>query len=282
MVLCHVAFSTVGLYKSKQQDEVRPLGLRNTLIRVFHREVIHQSREEVRDYLEPQQMGQSQACAAKFVHSVRGLITSRPDFIAIQMDLKNAYNEISRLAVLETMQCPELSHLASFFALILASDPALESGAGYGAVQGQGCPSSGTGCPVGMQPSLVRLDEECRVGGGMARGGADDFVAVGPADIVIPAVQCFEEDLQDRCNLSLQWTKSKVFIQKGNLPPNTPVGLQLAGEDVDGVFRRGLDVYGIPLGEAEFVTHKLKLKAEVITRDGERAVDVLAGDRQAL
>ena len=41
---------------------------------------------------------------------------------------------------------------------------------------------------MGMQPSLIRLDRDCRSGGGMAKAGFDDCYTVGPADVVLPAV----------------------------------------------------------------------------------------------
>ena len=46
----------VGLYKTQEQEDVRPLGLINSLIRVFDREVISQNRLELREHLEPQQL----------------------------------------------------------------------------------------------------------------------------------------------------------------------------------------------------------------------------------
>ena len=62
------------------KTDVRQLGLRNSLIKMFHREVMQQSKPEVSEFLEPVQLGQSQAGAAKLVFGVRGLINSRRDF----------------------------------------------------------------------------------------------------------------------------------------------------------------------------------------------------------
>ena len=57
----------------------------------------------------------------------------------------------------------------------------------------QGDPASGALQAVGLQPDLVTLDQLCAAGGGMARVGADDVYAVGPKEIVLPAVQFFSE-----------------------------------------------------------------------------------------
>ena len=47
----------------------------------------------------------------------------------------------------------------------------------------QGDPVASMQFCVGLQSSLRRLDEACSAGGsgGMARGGADDITAIGPA-----------------------------------------------------------------------------------------------------
>ena len=82
---------------------------------------------------------------------------------------------------------------------MIAPDAALEAGgnrwgeAGDGGVQGD-IPSGAFFC-VGQQPSLLRLDRDCNLGGGLARGGLDNVYAVGPADVVLKAVLEFQRDL---------------------------------------------------------------------------------------
>ena len=65
---------TVALFKTAEKSDVRPLGLRNSLIKVFHREVMNQCQTELREFLEPVQVGQSRAGAAKLVFTVGGAI----------------------------------------------------------------------------------------------------------------------------------------------------------------------------------------------------------------
>merc|ERR1711867_61898 len=124
-----LSLQTVPMYKTAQQSDVRPLGVRHTLTRVFHREVATQNKEEVREYLEPQQLGLSQAGAGKLVNSIRGLLALHPDWVCVGADVKNCFNEFSRKAVLDViLTAPELAHLATFSAAILAPDNPLESG----------------------------------------------------------------------------------------------------------------------------------------------------------
>ena len=79
MYLVWLSIQTVALYKTADRTDVRPLGLRNSLIKLFHKEVISQSVPEIREFLEPQQLGKSKAAAAKLVMSVRGVMESNRD-----------------------------------------------------------------------------------------------------------------------------------------------------------------------------------------------------------
>ena len=54
---------TVPMHKTSAQDAIRPIGIRHSWPRLFHKEVIRQSKPEIREFLEPQQLGQSQAGA---------------------------------------------------------------------------------------------------------------------------------------------------------------------------------------------------------------------------
>ena len=115
--------------------------------------------------------------------------------------MKNCYNSISRRALLDVvLAVPELAHLATFLATILAPEPALET-RGYvlgstsnGKVQGD--PFSGDGVAISLHPSLLVLDTECAVGGGAARAGADDIWAMGPSQVVLSAVVRFAAELR--------------------------------------------------------------------------------------
>ena len=82
-----LSLNTVGRYKTPEQTDVRLLGLRNSLIKLFHKEVMSQSKAEVREYLEPVQLGQSRAGAAKLVCSVGRAITVDRDYFCCRIDL---------------------------------------------------------------------------------------------------------------------------------------------------------------------------------------------------
>ena len=73
-----------------------------------------------------------------------------------------------------------------------------------------------------------------------------------------------------------------VFTWEGDLPVSTPAGITLAGVEVDGVFERGFECYGIPIGTDNYVKHMLKAKASEIVNDAKRTVELLSVDRQSL
>ena len=96
------------------------------------------------------------------------------------------------------------------------------------------------------------------------------------------AVQRFAAEILQRCGLRLQWSKSKVYNVEGRLPDNTPAGITVAGEVINGQFEPGMDCYGCPIGSDDFVSNMLQCRAEEIVKDAVKSVDLLAGDKQAL
>ena len=278
---------TVPMHKTAARDAIRPIGIRHSWPRLFHKEIISQSKPEIREFLEPQQLGQSQAGAAKLTHAVRGLLELNSNFICVSTDIKNCYNEQNRAAAIEVLKSTDsLEHLTTFAASILAPVSALEAkgqiwgSSGTGKVQGD--PASGALQALGFQPCLEELDAACSEGGGMTRAGADDVFAIGLPSVVFPAIEKFAENIRAKCNLELQRAKCKVYLREGELPPETPEGLTLAGEEVDGEFLRGFLCFGVPIGSEAYVTHKLQEQANEIIKDGERARQVLGSNYQSL
>ena len=108
------------------------------------------------------------------------------------------------------------------------------------------------------------------------------MLAVSPAEIVLLAIQRFAAEVEQRCLLRLQWSKSKVYTREGGLPADTPADLSLAEEQVEDQFLQGIMCYGVPVGSPKFVTYKLREKAEEIIRDANKTREVQATDPQSL
>ena len=91
----------------------------------------------------------------------------------------------------------------------------------------------------------------------MAKFGMDDGYALGPPEIIFPALEKFARDVQERCLLVWEKTKTEVFSWDGELPPRTTPGLTKAGIMVNENFEPGFVCYGIPVGTTEYVKHML-------------------------
>ena len=278
---------TLPLYKSAEENEVRPLGLCHTLVKVMHKEVVSQNRTAFKEFLEPQQVILSPAGAAKMVFSVRAVLEERRDFICLSIDLKNAFNSMSRAACVETLESVEsLRHLAQFFGVTMASSTPLESGGvewgkgPEGATQGK--PDAMAAFSATLQPSLVRFDEDLKAREGLAISGADDVNALGPPEVLLPAFAKFKAEVAERCGLELRVDKSKLFTWEGGLPPGCPADLPLAGEKVGDQFFRGFMCFGVPVGEDRYVSWKLQEIADRLLDEARQVQEVLSKNRQAL
>ena len=60
------------------------------------------------------------------------------------------------------------------------------------------------------------------------------------------------------------------------------MGLARAGITVGDAFLPGFVLYGIPVGEPEFVKHHLSLKVQEVEREVNEVLEVLQGEGQAI
>ena len=282
-----LSVQTVGLYKTSSKDTVRPIGIRNPLLKVFHREAIKANKEELLEYLEPQQLAMSQAGAAKLVHSVRMMVEEKREMVLVKLDIKNAFNEVSRSSIISSLENePSLQHLAWHAACVMAPIHGLESGGNRwgtseeGATQGD--PDASPFFCVAWHPYVRELDETLGSVGGIARFGMDDGYLIGPPAVLFPALEKFEKQIWDNCSLLLQKSKTEVFTWDGELPVGATDGLIAAGIEVEERFEPGFLCYGVPIGTDEYVGYKLDQKVEEVAAGVQKACQVMEGESQAL
>ena len=91
--------STVALFKTPDQDPnaLRPVGVKMSLIRCLHKEVIIANRAALGEYLEPHQLALAPAGGDKQVHTVRMMTELHPNLPCVAMHIGNAHNEVSRI-----------------------------------------------------------------------------------------------------------------------------------------------------------------------------------------
>ena len=164
---------TVALFKTKERlpTQLWPIGMRNPLVKTFNKEAIQQSKSELTDYLEPQQLGMSVAGSHQLVHAIRMTLQADPEAVCLKIDFHNAHTSVSRLAVVDSLlAAPTLRHMAWHFASVLAPATALES---RGKVLGeqaeggtQGDPEKGAHFNFGIQEDVEVLDKRLAIMGG--------------------------------------------------------------------------------------------------------------------
>ena len=201
--------STFPLFKNILRDALRPVGVKSSLIRSLHKQVVTKNRGALTEFLEPEQLALSKAGGAKLVHQVRMLSEGNKDFIVVKLDMRSAHNEVSRASVIEALEKePTLRHLAWHAATCLASHTGLESGgtlwgwAGEG--QSQGDPEAGSWFSVAWHLEVRELNATLAAHGGLARFGNDDGYLVGPASIIFPALEQFAAKVKEKCLLHLK------------------------------------------------------------------------------
>ena len=278
---------TVPLWKTEEQDAVRPIGIRNPLVKVGDREVIADTKAEFRDVFEPQQLGLSEGAAAKLVHSFRMYLEENEHCCLVKGDMKNGFNEVAQASIVAGLEEePSLQHLAWYGGTTYAAGHGLESG---GKVWGQseegetqGAPRAGAFFCVGWQKYLRQLDETVSAAGGMARAGWDDLYVVGPPLVVFPAMEVFWGQLEEHCGLECQGTKTVVYTRSGEVPQGKPADWPMAGMEVEGTWVPGFILYGVPVGEDKFVVASLQDKVREVAKSAAQACKLLSNERQAL
>ena len=165
------------------------------------------------------------------VFGVRCLLELHPGFVVVRLDLRNGFNAVARAAMLRRMaEQPRLAHLVPFMhALLHAPTDLFVSvaerlfGGAIGGGRGdshegtqQGFAVSSGAFSVAIQPELRALDEELATYGGSARAIMDDGYAVGPPEVVFPALERFAASLLE---MTQACRSSRLNIPAG--PPST-------------------------------------------------------------
>ena len=192
------------------------------------------------------------------------MLELHPTFVAVKLDLRNAYNAVSRQVVLRRLAAvPSLSHLVPFIHALWASPSDLvtdrtgsrlfegERGDSSEGVQ-QGMALASLAFAVAMHPELVALDRELASVGGCARAIMDDVYAVGPASAVFSAIERFAESLEQMTGLEMVQRKLGCYSPQYDLEScpwrirsQTPLGTSQSPE--------GDTLYGITVGNVPSV-----------------------------
>jgi hypothetical protein len=298
-----LSVQTVPLFKTAQRTGVRPIGMRNTLSKVFNKMMVEENKGDLVAYFEPEQLAMSAGGAAKLVHTCRLSLEKEEQRLEkeeqnhdeeegeekamVKIDVKNAFNCASRHATVTNLEKEDsLQHLAWAAAVQLAPRFALESGGvqwGEGAEgDTQGDPAAFVWFAVSWHPFVRELNATLSAAGGFARFGADDGYCWGPPSVLFPALERFRLQILEHCNLQLEQSKCEVFTWSGRLPREAPRNMSRAGAGVGGRWESGLLVYGVPVGTDSYVSHMLDIKVNELASKAGKLCKVLEGESQSL
>jgi len=267
---------------------LRPIAIGETALRAMLGEYIRSVRTPLATALAPQQV----VCGVRggisiLIHGVQQLLIHRPTFVVVKLDLRNAFNAVSRAVMLRRLGRVEvMRRLLPVLHLIYGPETLLLVGqllddlfadhAGIGAddarhggsAEGgrQGMPEMPPSFCIAIHPELCAADAELRVWGGVARAIMDDIYMVGPHHVVFEVVARFVQRLQLATGLESELSKFAAYSPGFDLSQSRPLremgaALGTATGPVDDAQEwrgeasqgRGILVGGVPVGDDSFL-----------------------------
>ena len=264
--------------------DCRPLVVQEPLRCVTERTVMECHADVYRAHLAPQQLAVGVANGdGILVHGIRLLMEKLgDDAVAVHLDVKNAYNDVRRVALLRRHQnIPDLADVMPTLIAALGSEASLVVDGRVGLVSSaegiqQGSPLSTPDFCVSIHPEVIAADAELSAKGGAVRFYADDGYLVGlPAD-VWPVFRRLQEALFAALDLHVHDdTKTKAYsVNMAAAQVGAPPGIER--QHLDGHY--GLEVLGVPLGSEGYISRFLAAKAaEVVSHIDSTVTDLLNG-----
>mgnify|MGYP001307855544 FL=1 len=237
----------------------------------------------------PCQFGTSKGGISQFSFTISSYMEAKPDWVVVALDIKNAFNEVTREKVLESLQkYPELRPLLYYnwrestvkSPILLGSGPSAtvadffsEEGQQQGAVQ------------AGINFNLAidrpnKITQEKLGEDGCILGVCDDTTIIGRPEVVFPLIKEHKEELA-KIGLELNISKTKCYIhgeyrneEYHRLREEAGINEGVMGDD-NGNELYGLKICSIPFGEEAYKKEWLEQKSGKISQQiatvGEKA-----------
>ena len=175
------------------------------------------------ELLQPEQMGVGvRGGTEMMVHGTRGLLADHPDWVAVSTDCRNAYNSVSRGAMLRQLfaQDPAVARFVMFFygqdaELLYGADDGIETIFSRTGSQ-QGDPLAGLLFSLAIQPVLAQV-QATAVGeaeGARVLAQIDDVYLVGPREWAAQAYAQMTAAYAD-IDLAMRDDKGRIFSPRG-------------------------------------------------------------------
>ncbi|MGH3053723.1 MAG: hypothetical protein ACRDL7_01935, partial [Gaiellaceae bacterium] len=202
----YVAFSSVRLVALNKKDprdlanpaeeqDYRPVGIGYTLRRVASKALIAMHAAELASACRPTQFACGRpAGGTELVFAIQALLDARPDFVAVKVDVKNAFNEITRRVILENLWSkPSLRGMYAFVHRMLEYESEVLLGSGCNLLRAPFRSAEGVQqgdifgshlyC-IGADVVNNRTNALLVPHGGALLAGMDDTYLVGPPAVV--------------------------------------------------------------------------------------------------
>ena len=275
--------------------DCRPVAKGNCLRKAVNKAFLQPFKDQIIQRTSPTQYGCSvEGGGTQLTTQIQLHLQHSPDHVLVSIDIKNAYNEIKRKRILDQLWGETLSdshvgyedfdeeafrgmYIYLYKMLEVESYVGLGSGtrmvdAEFKSSEGvqQGATESSALFCIGLDKANRITNQELREKGGFLVSGMDDTYLVGPPDEVFAAVHRHKTRLAD-LGLVLAVHKSKCYLaaeqkdeifhrQRGDIEEGYV-------EDSQGVRRFGLRVYGVPIGEDDFISSFLEDRIERFKED---------------
>ncbi|CAI5986651.1 unnamed protein product [Closterium sp. NIES-65] len=211
----------------------------------------------IREFFLPVQYGVSVPGGAEcIIHTVRSLLQENDSYVALQLDVENAFNSVKRAVFFRTLSQTDLHQLLPLVGTLydgpsrLLVDPRLgvEHITSSRAVR-QGDPLGPLLFAAAIQPTLQSA--ESLVPEVAVVAYADDITIVGPMDAACKVFDIIVTELA-KCRLRCNITKSSAWSRSVGVEGNTelPHGLVMSTE--------GIRVLGSPIGTPEFCCDQIR------------------------
>ena len=272
-----------------EQPDARPISIGESDLRAVLGQLVQDATPAVMRHLAPVQV----SCGvpggvSTVIHGMRTLLEVHPDWVIIRIDLRNAFNTVSRAVMLRRFsEVPGLSHLVPLLHVLYGAETALVIGGDleelFAGVMGagrrgsseggrQGMPEMPPAFCIAMQLEARALDAELAHAGGCARFIMDDGYAAGPRTLVFAALERFIYHLRIATNLVAQRAKFVAYSPAFDLTDYAPL-LDLGGTvstftgpthpDGPNEVGYGVMVGGVPVGDRVYEQQQLHV---VVTR----------------
>jgi hypothetical protein len=258
----------IAIPKPADPLDPRPIALGETFLKTTDRCILQLHKSDASEMMRRvNQLGSSIPGGVEAsAHAIRTLHLADPENITLSLDLMNAFNEMSRLAICRAIK-RHYPHLLPYVKMIL-NDPSalfiLDENGEFVLINSsegvkQGFPLSGFLFCLVLYDLLLDMKESCPEAVTLAI--ADDINITGKPEFVYQVFRKFVDSVPST-GLTLQIHKIKAFTAAATKPP-PPVGFSWREQgDVAApdsiLFADGIRVGGIPIGSPAYVADTLE------------------------